>query len=253
MFFDQKFQAKHAVLAAFGLVAILSGCSSHLSGEGYFDPYEQTNRKVHAFNKGLDKNLLRPVANTYDVILPDPVEKGVSNFASNLSLPGKVVNHVLQGDLEGAGQNTARFLLNSTFGLGGLFDTSSEWGAPEVDTDFGATLSVWGVGEGAYVELPVFGPSNERDAVGTIVDMVMDPVGFALEKPASTVRTATRVGEILETRHQLGAQIDGILYESADSYAQSRLIYLQNRRFELEGDTGDSFIDPYIDPYEDFE
>ena len=96
-------------------------------------------------------------------------------------------------------------------------------------------LQLWGVGEGAYAELPVFGPSNMRDGIGLIVDMVLlDPASHTLKSPVTTYRTGSRVGEVLQKRQIYGAQIDEILYESADSYAQSRLVYLQSRRFPIE-------------------
>ncbi len=233
-------------------VCMLSACSVAPDGVSVHDPYEKMNRKTHAFNKAVDKNIIRPVARTYDVVLPDPVEDGISNFSSNLSLPGKILNNVLQGDLKSAGQNTLRFVFNSTYGLGGVLDPSTHWGIEEKDTDFGETLETWGVEEGAYIELPILGPSTERDAAGFFVDIFLDPASYVLNGPQGRARSTARAGEILQTRHVLGAQIDEVLYESADSYAQARLIFLQNRRFELEQDTGDGYIDPYIDPYEDF-
>ncbi len=230
----------------------LVGCSVAPDGVAVHDPYEKMNRKTHAFNKALDRNIVRPVARAYDVVVPDPIEDGVTNFSDNLSLPGKILNNILQGDFKGAGQNTVRFLFNTTYGLGGLLDPSTHWGVEEVDTDFGETLETWGVQEGAYVELPLLGPSTERDAAGFLVDIFLDPASYVLNRPQARVRRTARVGEQLQTRHVLGNQIDEILYESADSYAQARLIYLQNRRFELDKGAGDGYIDPYIDPYEEF-
>lgn len=233
-------------------LGVLAACTTPQNG-GVFDPYEQANRKTHAFNKGLDRNLVSPVARGYDAVVPDPVEDSVSNFASNLSLPGKVVNNVLQADLVGAGQNTLRFLINTTAGIGGVFDPSTVMGLAEEDTDFGETLAKWGVGEGAYVELPVFGPSTTRGAVGIGMDMLLDPLSYVIGTPQSEYRTATRIGERLQQRHVLGDQLDSVLYDSADSYAQLRLLYLQNLRFGLNSGDEDGFIDPYIDPYEEFE
>ncbi|MGB0799779.1 MAG: MlaA family lipoprotein [Planktomarina sp.] len=238
-----------------GVVALLTitACATPQTADGVYDPFEGANRKTHAFNKGLDRNLVGPVARGYDTVVPDPVEDSVTNFADNLGLPGKVVNNVLQADLLGAGKNTLRFLINTTAGIGGIFDPSTVMGLHEADTDFGQTLDVWGVREGAYVELPIFGPSTSRDAVGIAVDMMLDPMSYVIGKPQSDYRSAARVGERLQQRHDLGSQIDGVLYESADSYAQLRLLYLQNRRFELGGDTGETYIDPYLDPYEGLE
>lgn len=220
------------------------------------DPLEPANRAVHAVNKGLDRVLVSPGAKVYGSVLPDPVEQGIENFAETLDQPGDFANHVLQGDIEGAGVNFARFAMNAVFGLGGLFDVASEAGIPEGKTDFGETLHVWGAGEGAYVELPVFGPSTARDAVGVVVDIALNPVGRVAEGKDATVATIAQVLSRLGDRSRYSDTVDSILYQSADSYAQARLLYLQNRRFEL-GQTGAStdgtadsdFIDPYEDPY----
>ncbi|MGB1234234.1 MAG: MlaA family lipoprotein [Planktomarina sp.] len=233
---------------AFVLLATLglSACSVAPAGVSTHDPFEGANRGVHAFNKGLDRNVLRPVSKGYDAVLPDPIEDSVSNFASNLSLPSKFLNNTLQGDFLGAGKNLLRFTINTTAGIGGIFDPSTVMGLEEVDTDFGETLYVWGAPEGAYVELPVLGPSTQRATTGLIVDMILDPLSYVIGSPESTYRTGARVGEIVQARHQLGGQIDGVLYESADSYAQARSIYLQNRRFEL-GDESDAALDDLYD------
>lgn len=215
------------------LAGFVAGCAAGTGGEGVNDPFEGVNRGVHAFNKGLDTVALRPVSKVYGAVVPGPVRSGVDNVAGNLGLPGTIVNNTLQGDLESAASNTGRFLVNSTFGIGGIFDVASALGTPEVETDFGETLHVWGAGEGAYVELPVFGPSTTRDALGTVVDILIDPLDAVLSSPESDYRLGARVGEIANTRYRFGDTVDGVLYDSADSYAQSRLIYLQNRRFEL--------------------
>ncbi|MEL6689795.1 MAG: VacJ family lipoprotein [Pseudomonadota bacterium] len=221
---------RFAILAT---LAFLTGCAAAPDGAGVNDPLEGLNRGVHGFNKGVDTLALRPVSQVYGTVVPDPVRTGVDNFSDNLGLPGVIVNNTLQGDLESAASNTGRFLVNSTFGLLGILDPATELGAPKRDTDFGETLHVWGVGEGAYVELPVLGPSTTRDTAGFIVDVFLDPLDAVLESPESDYRLGARGAEIANTRYRFGDTVDGILYESADSYAQSRLIYLQNRRFEL--------------------
>ena len=233
------------ILIATGLILLLSACGQR-SGEMVYDPFERLNRGTHAFNKGLDRNLLSPVSKGYTAVVPDPVKNGISNFASNLSLPGKVVNNILQLDMFAATSNTFRFVINSTFGLAGIFDPSDSMGLEERDADFGQTLQRLGVGEGAYAELPIFGPSNMRDGIGLIVDMVLlDPASYTLKSPVTSYRTGSRVGEVLQKRQIYGDQIDEVLYESADSYAQSRLVYLQSRRFQLKDNPSDAYIDPY--------
>jgi len=123
-------------------------------------------------------------------------------------------------------------------------------GITVIETDFGETLEGWGVGEGAYIELPLLGPSNLRDSVGRVVDAVLlDPVDYILVQPEANYRTAADLSSLLQTRDALRDQINSLFNESADSYAQARLIYLQNRRFKLE----DVSSETYFDPYEDFE
>ena len=239
---------KFARLIAFGAgIMVIAGCSVRPAGVDIHDPFEEANRKNHEFNKSLDRALFNPAAKGYDSIVPDPIENAVSNFASNLSLPGKVINNILQLRIKDAGQNSLRFVLNTTVGIGGLFDPSDAIGLTEKDADFGQTLAKWGVNEGAYIEAPVYGPTTERDLLGFAVDIVLDPVSIFIAKPEINYRNAARVGEVLQDRHVLGSDIDAILYESADSYAQLRSIYLQNRRFNLGEETEE------IDPFDDLE
>jgi len=139
-------------------------------------------------------------------------------------------------------------LVNTTVGLGGLFDPATEMGLPAAtDADFGQTLHVWGASEGAYIELPVLGPSTQRDTFGTFVDFFTNPLSYVLESPESVIRRGSNVAGGLTRRTRFSDTIDQILYDSADSYAQSRSIYLQGRRFELGGTGGESYDDPYED------
>ena len=239
-----------------GLLAALalSACSvpgPQAAPGGIHDPYEETNRRNHELNRALDRGLVRPAGKGYANVLPEPVQETVSNFSSNLSLPGMMVNNLLQGDLGGVAQNGFRFVFNTIFGIGGLGDPASEMGIDAVETDFGETLHVWGVPEGAYVELPLLGPSTERDAVGKVVDLFTNPLSYTLPKPERYYGTGATVLSKLGDRGRFSDTIDSVLYDSADSYAQSRLIYLQNRRFELGTDDGSAYVDPYDDPYGD--
>ena len=240
---------KFAGLAA---LSVLAACANPAPGPVPNDPYESTNRVMHGFNRGIDRALVRPSSKVYGFVLPQPVKTGVANFATNLDLPGDMVNGALQGNVNGFGKNFFRFAINSTLGLGGLFDPAKSFGLDAAKTDFGQTLHVWGVGEGAYVELPGIGPSTVRDAIGTAVDIAANPVSLALPSPESYYATVAKVGSKLGDRDRYSSTIDSILYESADSYAQARLLYLQNRRFELgqaaeAGSAGDDFIDPYAE------
>lgn len=245
-----------------GLVALLlvitaAACSAppadHPPGQPW-DPYENTNRGIHSFNKGVDRAFLRPVANTYSGIVGDPIEDSISRFSDNISMPGAIVNSVLQGNMKGATEDTYRFIVNSTIGLFGLFDVATDLNMPAAtDADFGQTLAVWGVREGAYVELPFLGPSTERDAAGKVVDLFLNPLDYWIQDPEEYWVAGTGVSSTLTGRARFGTTIDGILYESADSYAQARSLYLQNRRFEVGTSGSEEYLDPYDDPYLEFE
>lgn len=236
--------------------AVLTACSTYQDPAtrtaGVNDPYEAENRQVHAFNKGLDKNLVRPVSKGYAAVVPPEIRDTVNNFSTNLSMPGVALNSLLQGDLRGAGLASTRFVMNTTIGLAGFVDAATELNIPQHDTDFGETLAVWGVGEGAYVELPVIGPSTQRDAVGFVTDVLANPLTIVTlnTSPEQYIPPAAVAGSVLNDRDRLSGTIDSILYESADSYALSRSIYLQNRRFELEGGDASDEVDPFLDPYD---
>lgn len=224
-----------------------------------FDPYEAENRKMHEFNRSVDRAIVRPAGVGYSKAIPDDVENLVSNFATNLSLPSAIVNSALQGNGRAMSTDLYRFIVNTTIGLGGLFDTATDLNMPpKSDADFGQTLYVWGVHEGPLVELPLLGVATTRDSVGKLVDLFTNPLSYAVESPEQFYGTAASVSAGLSTRGQFSDTIDSILYESADSYAATRSIYLQNRRFKVSGGGSDGFADPYdegapvlSDPYED--
>ncbi len=242
-------RAKRVIIPVLATISLLvAGCSqpgpSHIEGAP-FDPDESVNRQNHELNRVLDKNFVRPVGVGYTKVLPDELENSIGNFSSNISLPSTVVNNLLQGNIEGAFRNSARFIVNTTLGFGGLFDPARDFGIDEIDGDFGQTLYVWGVPEGAYVELPVFGPSTERAAVGKVVDLFTNPLSYVLPSPEKYIGTAAGVASKVGDRGRYADAIDSILYNSADSYSQARGLYLQNRRFKLgDGDAAED-IDPF--------
>lgn len=243
------FRSRAARAVAVACLAAGAACSPAPPGVEIHDPYEARNRAVHAFNLTLDSAFVRDAGSASDG-LPDEYTRPVINFADNVGLPGAVVNGLLQGNIETAATNTMRFLINTTVGVVGLFDPAGVIGLDEIETDFGETLYVWGVPEGAYVELPLYGPSTERDAVGRIVDALIDPLeNYGTPAQLRYGPFARVAGQVVE-RGDIGDTIDSILYESADGYAQARLIYLQNRRFELgqtDSAAGDTFIDPFAE------
>lgn len=232
------------VLLLGGLVACGPG-NDLTPDDGIDDRYETQNRKVHAFNRGLDKAIVRPAAQGYTQILPDEIEDLVGNVAGNLGEPADMTNSLLQGNLRGLGNATLRFVINSTFGVVGLFDVATEWGIPEHDTNFGETLHVWGAQEGAYVELPLLGPSTQRDTIGKVVDLFTNPLSYVIDEPEAYIPPTASAAARLGDRGRFADTIDSILYESADSYSQARLIYLQNRRFELGQEDPTAEIDPF--------
>jgi len=237
-----------------GAALILSACATvepQVATQGISDPKETENRQMHAFNKDVDTIVVSPVADGYGSIVPQPVRRSVSRFSDHLSIPNDVMNNMLQGDVGGAMHNTFRFAFNTVFGLAGFFDPATAIGVQRADTDFGETLHKWGAPEGNYVELPIFGPSTTRDTVGIVVDMVTDPVTVGLAAPERYLGPASYLLNKLSDRYEYDATIDSVLYESADSYAQGRSLYIQNRRFKLGITSGDAYLDPYLDPYGD--
>ncbi len=215
------------------LLAVLSACATPEVTSGINDPYEVTNRKIHERSRNMDRKVLRPAAFAYGENVPEPVRIGVNNFADNLGLPGDVVNNLLQLRIEDALQNTVRFMFNSTIGLGGVLDPGTKVGLTARSTDFGETLHVWGVPEGAYMVLPLVGPATERDAVGKGVDILLNPLRYVLGTPERYAQPVAGGMGRLNDRYRYSETIDSVLHESADSYAQTRLIYLDSRRSQL--------------------
>jgi phospholipid-binding lipoprotein MlaA len=250
-------------LLAVALLAVLASCGPATlpPGDRVVDTREARNREVHRFNADLDRAVIAPAAEVYGAAVPEPLRRGIGNFSDNLGQPGNVLNNLLQARVGEAVQNTVRFALNTTIGIGGLFDPATAMGVPAAPTDFGETLHVYGFGEGTYRVVPVFGPTTTRDSVGRVVDIVLNPlrhVGGISQAQYVAGVAGTGVLDGLDARRDLANTIDGI-YASPDGYALARSLYLQNRRHELrrgsesvraEPDAGlDPYDDPYFDPY----
>lgn len=229
-------QPYRAITASFLIssAVLLSACSQPTGGD-INDPFEQTNRKTHNLNKSLDKALLRPAGNVYGAIFNDDDDEIINNFASNLSEPSTVLNNLLQGRLLQATKTTMRFAINSTLGFVGVADAAADFGLYKDESDFGETLHVWGIGEGAYLELPFYGGSTTRDTVGIIVDFMTDPMDSVVHNDLKPAKTGVKIVELIGDRDEYSDVIDDVLYNAEDSYATQRLFYLQNRRFELNG------------------
>ena len=237
-----------SVVAALALGFLQACTDTGGTGASAADPYEATNRKVHNFNKAADRTVIGPVSEVYGKAVPGEVRASVSNGVSNLELPGDFINHVLQGDIQDAGETFFRFALNSTLGLGGLRDPAGDAGLYHRETNFGETLAIWGVREGAYLELPLAGPSSERDVVGKIVDFGIDPVQYIVPSDVNNYLLGATVLDVANNRYEYRALVNTLLYESADSYSALRLSYLQNLARKTNGGiTEDDLEDPYAD------
>ena len=207
--------------------AMLSACS----GPAEEDNIESFNRSVFAFNEAVDSFLLEPVARGYRFVTPDPIIVRLRNASRNLNEPVTMLNAFLQGDVEHGFSAFWRFMLNSTVGLAGLHDVASDAGLAHHPEDFGQTLAVWGVGEGDYVVLPIFGPSTARDAFGLLVDIASSPFTYYPEDNAAAIAIGASQGLI--RREALLDPIEDVYETSFDPYVSFRSIYLQRRAAEI--------------------
>lgn len=212
------------------------------------DPWEPMNRRIFAFNEGLDKYLLRPVAKGYRMVMPDPMERGVSNFITNIYEFNTVYNSLLQGRPEDAFDSGGRFIINTTFGVLGLFDVASSIGIEHKPADFGQTLSVWGVDQGPFLMAPLIGPRTARSGVGYLVDTYTSIPALIDDTELAYIFWTV---EVVDIRAQL-IQADQLI--SGDRYIFIRNAYLQRREAFLNGgEVVDSFSDFQVDEeYEDF-
>ncbi len=234
----------------------VSGCSTmnkdNYSAPQISDPLEPMNRAVFAFNTGLDRVLFEPIAKTYVFLTPEIVRKGVHNVITNLKAPIYVTNNLLQGDFKGAGEGVARFAVNSTVGVAGLFDVADHMDLPHEAEDFGQTLAVWGVGDGFYLVLPVLGPSTLRDTAGRAADSFVDPMYWVAQNDANNewmYYTHKGLGALDARAANIDA-IEDMRKNSIDFYATVRSIYAQ-KRLEAIQDAAPGTIQYDIPDYED--
>ena len=193
------------------------------------DPWEGFNRSMFNFNDTLDGAILKPIATGYKAVTPNFVQKGVTNFFSNLGEIENITNNILQLKLVGTAASTGRFLINSTLGIFGLFDVASRFGINEYDEDFGQTLGYWGVGSGPYLVLPFFGPSTVRDGTGLVVDYYYDS-GMDLLELTFEEEVALYGLDLVQTRAHLLSAESLII---GDRYSFVRDVYLQTRAYEV--------------------
>jgi phospholipid-binding lipoprotein MlaA len=219
---------------------LLTGCATVPAGKpDPRDPWEKFNRTSFAINDALDRGVAKPVAKAYVKVVPRFVRTGVGNVFNNLNTIGTVVNDVLQGKMRQAGRDSARFLLNSTVGLGGLLDPASDVGLELNDEDFGQTFGKWGMKPGPFVMLPVLGPSTTRDIFGRLVDQFTYPVTYLED---DSTRYIIRGVSLLDTRADL-LDLDPQLDRAYDRYAFVRNAWLQRREFQVtDGEIDDSAL-----------
>jgi phospholipid-binding lipoprotein MlaA len=195
------------------------------------DPWEGMNRSIYKFNAKVDRGVLRPVAVGYRKVTPQFVRTGVSNFFDNLGYPVVIVNDVLQAQFKPFLNDTGRLLMNTTLGLGGLFDPASAAGLDKNERDFGQTLGKWGIGAGPYLMIPLVGPSDVRDAVGRVGDEFSSPRHYINNNYWDYGLFAVGV---VDTRYRL-LDTDQLVYNAYDPYAFLRNAYLQRREFKVHG------------------
>jgi phospholipid-binding lipoprotein MlaA len=218
------------------ILALLSGCATT---QGNKDPYESVNRDIHAFNLKADKYVMKPVAKGYHWVTPNIVDRGITNFFGNLQGIRVTVNDLLQAKFKDAGFDMLRFVVNSSVGIGGLFDVASELEIPKGNEDFAQTLGTWGVPSGPFLVIPLLGPSNPRAIGGSIGDAPLNPVSYIGSAPLSI---GLRAIEVTDVRADL-LQLDDVIEELKD-YTLMRDAYMQHQAYLIsDGELSEDIFD----------
>ena len=210
------------------LCLLLAGCATTREPTPG-DPFETGNRKIYAFNVSVDRVTLRPVARVYDLYTPDWIRNMVGNFFTNLSTPFTIANQILQGKPKEAGQDTLRFAMNTTLGLGGLFDPAADANLPRHDEDLGQTLGVWGVPPGPFLMMPLLGPAHLRDVPSAIAERFATPLYWYDTGNARWISLAVSV---VDTRARL-LPLDDVLAKTYDPYGFIRQAFTQRRLYQV--------------------
>ena len=224
-------------LLAAGLT--VAGCAATGPGgaaasDNFNDPFEDTNRSIFGFNQVIDENVLVPLAKTYRTVVPPPMQQSAHDFMQNLNGPVIFGNDVLQGQAGLAANTLGRLAINTTAGVGGMFDVATRVGIPHHSNDFGTTLGTWGFDEGPYLVLPVLGPSNPRDLVGQVADGFADPgdqIASAYHRAWASVARAFVSG--IDVRSRNIENLEDIQRTSLDYYATIRSLYRQRRAAQI--------------------
>lgn len=240
MFLNRSGLLRATMLAA---ALLVSGCATRPGdddpeGQAEFretnDPLEPTNRAMFAVHEAIDRNVLQPVAEAYRDLTPQGIRIAIRNVLGNLRAPVILAGDLLQGNVSRARITLGRFMVNSTIGVGGLVDVSREWGVPGHTEDSGQTLAVWGVGEGPYLFIPLFGPSNPRDVAGQAMDFAINPLSWFGQGALVDAAGWTQLGlTVVDTREALLEPIDQVRATSLDPYSTLRSAYRQRRGYEI--------------------
>jgi phospholipid-binding lipoprotein MlaA len=215
--------------------AMLLACPAKSLAASPDDPFEPFNRGMYALHRGLDHVIFGPAARAYKTVIPKPIRKGIRNVIDNLKEPAIAFNDLLQAHPMRAGKTTGRFLLNSTAGVGGIFDVANKVGIPHHDNGFGETAGRYNVQPGPYLFIPFIGPSNFRDLLGLTADIVTDPLGWVhVGSLRGEVIYARPVLDGLDLRAESDAQLQAIDDMSTDPYASLRSLYEQNRAAQIQ-------------------
>ena len=213
-------------------------CTASAAGEPS-DPLQGLNRHIQSFNDTADRWVLKPVAKGYNKITPRVARRGISNFFGNLTYPLVVVNQFLQGKWRQGASDTGRFFINTTLGIGGLFDPATEAGMLLHDEDFGQTFAAWGIGSGPYLVIPFLGPSTVRDGIGSAAGFAAQPTRYLIDDERT--RYALTALNLIQIRAGL---IDAEQLISGDRYLFFRDAYLQRREYLIkDGEVTDEFLD----------
>jgi len=225
---------------------MLSGCATGPNATPG-DPLEPFNRGVFQFNDKLDTYVAAPLARGYQDVVPTVARTGVTNFFSNLGDVGNAANNLLQGKVQDGADSLIRVVINTVFGIGGLFDVATASGLQKHPQDTGRTLAAWGIGAGPYLVLPLFGPSDARDAIGLAGDLQLDPVRYA----QPTTRTALYGLNFVNTRANLLGATDLLQGAALDPYSFVRDAYQQQRRYLIDKNAGKTSLPTYDDQADD--
>ena len=202
------------------------------------DPWEGLNRKIYAFNDFADRYFMKPVAKGYQKVTPSPLRRGITNFFSNLSYPVVALNQMLQGKFRQSASDVGRFIVNTTLGVGGLFDPATPAGLPPHDEDFGQTFAKWGAHAGPYLVLPFLGPSTVRDGIGSAVNFYAQPVRYLVDDERT--RYSMTALNFIQIRASL---LDAEQFLGGDRYVFMRDAYLQRRDYLIhDGQVTDDFL-----------